>query len=85
MKTISVLGSTGSIGTNTLRVTSSFPKDFRVVGLTGGKNVTLLAQQIEEVRPEIASSGDEHASAELQSLLRQRGYPMARTRFVSRD
>jgi 1-deoxy-D-xylulose-5-phosphate reductoisomerase len=83
MKTISILGSTGSIGTNTLRVTSSFPKDFRVVGLTGGKNVTLLAQQIEEVRPEIASSGDEHASAELQSLLRQRGYPMARTHFVS--
>jgi 1-deoxy-D-xylulose-5-phosphate reductoisomerase len=82
MKTISVLGSTGSIGTNTLKVTSSFPKDFRVVGLTGGKNVSLLAKQIEDVQPEIASSADSRASAELQSLLRQRGYPMARTRFV---
>jgi 1-deoxy-D-xylulose-5-phosphate reductoisomerase len=82
MKVLSLLGSTGSIGTNTLRVTSSFPKEFRVAGLSGGKNVQLLARQIEEVRPEIASSGDEYASAELQSLLRQRGYPMAGTRFV---
>jgi 1-deoxy-D-xylulose-5-phosphate reductoisomerase len=82
MKTISVLGSTGSIGTNTLKVTSSFPKDFRVVGLTGGNNISLLAKQIEDVRPEIASSADEHTSSEVQSLLRQRGYPMSRTRFV---
>jgi len=82
MKVLSLLGSTGSIGTNTLKVTSSFPKDFRVAGISGGKNVPLLASQIETICPEIASSGDEHVSAELQSLLRQRGYPMARTRFV---
>jgi 1-deoxy-D-xylulose-5-phosphate reductoisomerase len=82
MKIISVLGSTGSIGTNTLKVTSSFPEAFRVAGLSAGSNVSLLARQIEEVRPEIASSGDERTSSELQSLLRQRGYPMARTRFV---
>ena len=82
MKVISILGSTGSIGTNTLRVTSSFPKDFRVAGLSGGRNIPLLAQQIEDISPEIASCSDKNASAELQSLLRQRGYPMARTRFV---
>ncbi len=82
MKVLSILGSTGSIGTNTLKVTSSFPKDFRVAGLSAGRNIPQLACQIEEVRPEIASSGDEHVSAELQSLLRQRGYPMAKTRFV---
>jgi 1-deoxy-D-xylulose-5-phosphate reductoisomerase len=82
MKVLSLLGSTGSIGTNTLRVTSSFPKDFRVAGLSGGWNASLLAAQIEQVCPEIASCGDELVSAELQSLLRQRGYPMARTRFV---
>lgn len=82
MKTISVLGSTGSIGTNTLRVTSSFPEDFRIIGLTGGRNVSLLAQQIEEARPEIASSADKSTCVELQSLLRQRGYAMASTRFV---
>jgi 1-deoxy-D-xylulose-5-phosphate reductoisomerase len=82
MKVISLLGSTGSIGTNTLKVTSSLPQRFRVAGLSGGKNVTLLASQIEQVRPDIASSGDERASAELQSILRQRGYKMAQTRFV---
>jgi 1-deoxy-D-xylulose-5-phosphate reductoisomerase len=82
MKVISLLGCTGSIGTNTLRVTSSFPKDFRVAGLSGGKNVVQLASQVEEVCPDVASSADEQASAELQSLLRQRGYPMSRTRFV---
>jgi 1-deoxy-D-xylulose-5-phosphate reductoisomerase len=82
MKVISVLGSTGSIGTNTLKVTASFPNDFRVAGLSGGNNAALLAQQTEEIHPEIVSSGDERVSAEVQSLLRQRGYPMAHTRFV---
>jgi 1-deoxy-D-xylulose-5-phosphate reductoisomerase len=82
MKVLSLLGSTGSIGTNTLKVTSSFPEHFRVAALSGGWNIPQLAAQIEEVRPVIASSGDERVSAELQSLLRQRGYPMAHTRFV---
>ena len=82
MKSISVLGSTGSIGTNTLRVVSAFPRAFRVVGLSGGKNIALLADQVEAVQPEIVSSGSEKGCLELQSLLRQRGYPMARTRFV---
>jgi 1-deoxy-D-xylulose-5-phosphate reductoisomerase len=82
MKVISILGSTGSIGTNTLRVTSGLPDKFRVAGLSGGKNVLLLASQIEQLCPEIASSGDDRASAELQSILRQRGYRMAQTRFV---
>jgi 1-deoxy-D-xylulose-5-phosphate reductoisomerase len=82
MKVLSLLGSTGSIGTNTLRVTSSFPREFRVAGLSGGRNASLLAMQVEAIRPEIVSSGDEAVSAELQGLLRQRGYPMIRTRFV---
>ncbi len=82
MKVISLLGSTGSIGTNTLRVTASFPRAFRVIGLSGGGNVALLADQIEAVRPEIASSRNEHTDAELRSLLRLRNYSMSRTRFV---
>jgi 1-deoxy-D-xylulose-5-phosphate reductoisomerase len=82
MKVISVLGSTGSIGANTLKVVSSFPSEFRIAGLSGGRNVSLLASQIEQIRPQIASCGDESVSAELQSLLRQRGYPIAKTRFV---
>jgi 1-deoxy-D-xylulose-5-phosphate reductoisomerase len=82
MKVLSVLGSTGSIGTNTLNVVSSFPEHFRIAGLSGGKNIEQLASQIEEVRPEIASSADGGVSSELQSLLRQRGYPLAKTNFV---
>jgi 1-deoxy-D-xylulose-5-phosphate reductoisomerase len=82
MKALSVLGSTGSIGTNTLNVVSNFPDHFRVAGLSGGRNVTQLVSQIEAVRPEIASSADERVSIELQRILRQRGYAMAQTRFV---
>ena len=82
MKVLSVLGSTGSIGTNTLKLIAEFPRDFRVAGLCAGKNAELLARQTEETLPEIVSSGDEKTSAEIQSLLRQRGYPMAKTRFV---
>jgi 1-deoxy-D-xylulose-5-phosphate reductoisomerase len=82
MKSISILGSTGSIGTNTLRVTSSFPGSFRIVGLAAGRNYELLANQIEAVQPLIASSLDESTSRELQSLLRHRGYPLSQTRFV---
>jgi len=82
MKVISILGSTGSIGTNTLRVTSHFPDAFRVAGLAGGRNIAVLADQIETVRPRIASSMDEDTSRELQSILRHRGYPVGQTRFV---
>ncbi len=82
MKTISLLGSTGSIGTNTLRVVANFRHAFRVVGLSGGKNIALLADQVEAVRPEIVSCGSDRGARELQSLLRGRGYPLDRTRFV---
>ncbi|MDR0842781.1 MAG: 1-deoxy-D-xylulose-5-phosphate reductoisomerase [Acidobacteriota bacterium] len=82
MKVISVLGSTGSIGTNTLKLVAEFPKDFRIAGLAAGRNAALLAEQVEQVRPQIVSGGDEKVSAEVQSLLRQRGYPMASTRFT---
>ncbi len=82
MKAISLLGSTGSIGSNTLRVTASFPDAFRVVGLSGGKNVAVLADQVAAVHPEIVSSRNEYTNEELQKTLRQRGYEMSRTRFV---
>lgn len=82
MKIISILGSTGSIGTNTLRVTSSFPEKFRVVGLSGGQNIPLLAKQVEEVSPEIVSCMDAPRAGELESVLRQRGYSLSRTKIV---
>jgi 1-deoxy-D-xylulose-5-phosphate reductoisomerase len=82
MKVISILGSTGSIGTNTLRVISSFPDAFRVVGLAGGRNVSLLAEQVAAFRPQVASSMDEGTSHQLQAILGHRGYPAGHTRFV---
>jgi 1-deoxy-D-xylulose-5-phosphate reductoisomerase len=85
MKTISLLGSTGSIGSSTIRVVSALSHAFRIVGLSGGRNIATLAEQVETVVPEIVSTGSESASRELQALLRQRGYPMARTHFHSEE
>ncbi len=55
MKLISILGSTGSIGTQTLDIVREHPDKFRVVGLAAGSNITLLAQQIREFSPEIVA------------------------------
>ena len=59
MKTLTLLGSTGSIGTQTLDIVAQYPEQFRIVGLIAGQNVTLLAQQIRQFRPEIVASCDE--------------------------
>jgi 1-deoxy-D-xylulose-5-phosphate reductoisomerase len=82
MKNVSVLGSTGSIGCNTLRVIAGFPDEFRVVGLSGGKNMTLLAEQVESLCPEVVSTGSESACRQIKAILQRKNYPMARTRFV---
>ncbi len=55
MKGISILGSTGSIGKNCLKVLENFSGGFRVVGLAAGRNTDLLAEQIEQFRPLIVS------------------------------
>ena len=51
MKRLAILGSTGSIGRQTLDVVRAFPNKFEVVGLGAGRNVGLLAQQVSEFRP----------------------------------
>ena len=51
MKGIAVLGSTGSIGRQTLDVVRALPERFKVVGLAAGRNLELFAQQVEEFRP----------------------------------
>ncbi|WP_079910235.1 1-deoxy-D-xylulose-5-phosphate reductoisomerase [Paenibacillus sp. 32352] len=51
MKHISILGSTGSIGTQTLDVISHHPEQFKIVGLAGGHNVKLLLDQVHQFRP----------------------------------
>ena len=69
MKTISVLGSTGSIGTQTLDVVRHHP-DIRVAALTAGRNVRLLEEQIREFRPQTAVLSDETAAGDLKSRVR---------------
>ena len=58
MKAITLLGSTGSIGTQTLDIVQQNPDKFRVVGLASGRNGALLAEQIRQFRPEIAAICD---------------------------
>jgi len=55
VKAISLLGSTGSIGTQTLDIVAQHPDQFRVVGLAAGRNVTLLAEQIRQFCPAIVA------------------------------
>ncbi len=69
MKAITLLGSTGSIGTQTLDIVAQYPEQFRIVGLTAGRNVTLLAQQIRQFRPEIVAICDEDKLQELQEAI----------------
>jgi len=55
MKKVSVLGSTGSIGTNTLEVISRIAAEFVVIGLAGGSNIKLLREQVRRFNPKIVS------------------------------
>jgi len=55
MKGISILGSTGSVGTNVLRTLDAFPDRFRVVGLAAGSNVERLAEQVARYHPRVVS------------------------------
>ena len=56
MKKIVILGSTGSIGRQTLDIVRAFPDEFEVIGLAAGHNTTLLSQQIREFKPKHISS-----------------------------
>ena len=69
IKGISILGSTGSIGCNTLRVVDSFGSRFKVVALGAGRNVEKLAQQIERYRPDLVSVETVQAADKLRTRL----------------
>jgi 1-deoxy-D-xylulose-5-phosphate reductoisomerase len=66
VKNVSILGSTGSIGRNTLEVISYFKDQFNIVGLSAGKNKRLLYQQIKKFEPEIVSLCDKKDADELR-------------------
>ena len=69
VKAISVLGSTGSIGTQTLELAEEFPDRFRVVALTAGNNLDLLVEQIQRHAPEVVALADPWRVAELRERL----------------
>src|SRR5262245_44260857 len=71
MKTLSILGSTGSIGRSCLKVIEELPHDFRVVGLTAGSNAALLAQQIGQFHPQVVSVSDTAAKEALNCRLKE--------------
>ena len=66
MKQISVLGSTGSIGTQTLEVVRA-NEDLAVAALAAGSNIVLLEQQIREFQPKLAVVWDEEKAKELKT------------------
>ena len=68
-KNIAVLGSTGSIGTQTLEVIRN-NDDMRVVSLAAGSNITLLQKQIEEFSPKLVCVFDKKKAEELQKNLK---------------
>ena len=73
LRGVSILGSTGSIGCNTLRVVESLgPKRFRVVALGAGRNVAKLADQIFRHQPELVSVQTDEAAEQLKAELRER-------------
>lgn len=69
MKKIAVLGSTGSIGTQTLEIVRERKGEFEVVSLAAGSNVDLLEQQIAEFAPKVASLTKEEDALELKHRL----------------
>ncbi len=66
MMNVTILGSTGSIGTQTLEVIRS-REDISVVGLSAGRNIQLLEAQIREFRPRLACVAEEEAAKELRT------------------
>jgi 1-deoxy-D-xylulose-5-phosphate reductoisomerase len=89
MKRLSILGSTGSIGCNTLKIVEMLPERLGISALAGGNNVGLLAEQIKQFSPEIVSVFNEKRAHELKNLLTsarnveivygEEGYRMAAT------
>jgi 1-deoxy-D-xylulose-5-phosphate reductoisomerase len=69
VKAITLLGSTGSIGTQTLDIVEQHPDKFRLVGIAAGSNVALLAQQVKQFKPEIVAICDEDKLPELKAAI----------------
>ena len=69
MKRLAILGSTGSIGRQTLEVVAQFPKDFKVVALAAKDEIELILEQIKQFGPELVSVVDEKTKTALLDRL----------------
>ena len=78
MKKIVILGSTGSIGKNSLDIIAKFPDRFSVIGLTAGRNAALLMEQIHLFHPEIVAVSDEKTYWDLRESLGRHSAPEIR-------
>ena len=73
MKYISILGSTGSIGTQTLEIVSELPSKFKVVSLTAGRNISLLTEQVKKYSPEFIAIEDDSLLDSLKNNINDLG------------
>ncbi len=75
MKNLSILGSTGSIGTSALDIIRMYPDRFKISTLTAASNMNLLARQIEEFNPELVAVLDKEKAFELAKILKGNNKP----------
>ena len=64
-----MLGSTGSIGTQTLEIASEQPDKFKAVALSAGRNINLLTEQVKTHKPEVVAIEDESLIEDLKIIL----------------
>ena len=69
MKGLSVLGSTGSIGIQTLEIVRLHPELFRISALAAGSNVDLLERQVREFRPSVVACGTETVGGRIDATV----------------
>ncbi len=69
MRNVVLLGSTGSIGTSTIKVAEDLPEKIRLIGLAAGNNVELLAEQTRKHQPKAISIFDPTKARELESVV----------------
>jgi len=72
VKNIVILGSTGSIGVNALKIVESRPDSFRVVGLSARSNLKTLKIQIEKFGPKIVSVADARTAKQLRAIIKKK-------------
>ena len=76
-RSVTILGATGSVGSNTIDLIRRNPSDFRVEAITGGRNVALLAEQALLLRPRFVAIADPEAYGVLKKLLAGSGIEVA--------